>query len=374
MEIEKIKELTAEELEKRSMEIADTAKTADEETLKGLKAELDEIEKRKAELKKEAEERRKAEEAVKRGEGEEVTKKPEAHRMDLKEIRNSEAYVNAYANYIKTGDDKECRALLTENATDGTIPVPALVDGVVRTAYDKTPILSRVNRTNLKGIVKVGFELSADDAVIHAEGADAPAEEALKLGIVTLTPETIKKWITISDEALDMNGSAFVEYVYSEITYRILKKAEDEIVAKILAAPATATATAASVATMTSAGAIDDIYNAEALLSDEAVNPVIIMSKAKKAKYMALKIASNYAVDPFDGMEVLYNNSLGDSVIVGDLGSGITANFPNGNDVTFKYDDLSLAEKDLVKIVGRLPIAIEVVACGRFATIKAASA
>ena len=120
---------------------------------------------------------------------------------------------------------------------------------------------------------------------------------------------------------------------------------------------------------MTSAGAIDDIYKAEALLSDEAVNPVIIMSKAKKAAYMALKIASNYAVDPFDGLEVLYNDTLGDTVIVGDL-NGVQANFPNGNDVAFKYDDLSLAEKDLVKIVGRLPIGIGVTACGRFATVK----
>lgn len=56
----KIKEMNIEELEQRSLEIAENAKEADKETLESLGAELEEIETRKAELKKEAEERAKA--------------------------------------------------------------------------------------------------------------------------------------------------------------------------------------------------------------------------------------------------------------------------------------------------------------------------
>ena len=54
--------------------------------------------------------------------------------------------------------------------------------------------------------------------------------------------------------------------------------------------------------------------------------------------------------------------------IVGDL-SGIQANLPEGDAVTFKFDDLSLAEKDMVKIVGRLYAAIALVGPKMFAVI-----
>ena len=51
------------------------------------------------------------------------------------EIRNSKEYINAYAEYIKTGDDRECRALLTENVGTGTVPVPEIVYDIVKTAW-----------------------------------------------------------------------------------------------------------------------------------------------------------------------------------------------------------------------------------------------
>ena len=44
------------------------------------------------------------------------------------------------------------------------------------------------------------------------------------------------------------------------------------------------------------------------------------------------------------------------------FGRGAQANFPNGNEVTLKYDDLSLAESDLVKIVGREYVGLGLVA------------
>ena len=36
------------------------------------------------------------------------------------ELRNSEKYINAYAEYVKTGKEEEIRSLLTENV-GGTI-------------------------------------------------------------------------------------------------------------------------------------------------------------------------------------------------------------------------------------------------------------
>jgi HK97 family phage major capsid protein len=302
----------------------------------------------------------------------------------MTEVRSSEQYVNAYAEYIKTGDDKELRSVLTEmgvtaQGSSAGAPVPTVVEDRIRTAWDNDAILSRVKRTNVKGILKVGFELSATGAAVHAEGAAAPTEETLNLGIVSLVPQTLKKWITISDEAFDMKGQAFLDYIMDEIEYRIIKLAADTVVADITGAPTTATKTAASVAHVESTG-IADVINAIAALSDEATNNVIIMNKQSYAYYKGLAMAAGYAVDPFDGLEVLFNNTLdsatatpssGDTnfiAIVGDL-SGESVNFTNGYEPTIKVDDLSLSEKDLIKVVGRLPMGHGVTACGRFAVI-----
>ena len=381
MTIEEIKALDMEGVENRSMEIKEemTAENADLET---LSAEVTALEERKAAI---VEEMKKAQAAVAEGAGKEIEKQEERKMaLTFEEVRSSEQYVNAYAEYIKTGDDKEVRSVLTElgvGASDPTsgVAVPTSVEDRIRTAWENDAILSRVKRSNVKGILKVGFELSATPAVVHAEGAAAPDPETLNLGIVSLVPETLKKWITISDEAFDLRGQAFLDYIMDEIEYRIIKLAADTVVADITSAPTTATKTAASVAHVETTG-IADIVNAIAALSDEAQNPVIIMNKQSYAYYKGLAMAAGYAVDPFDGLEVLFNNTLDAATatpasgavnkiaIVGDL-QGESVNFTNGYEPTIKVDDLSLAESDLIKVVGRLPMGHGVTACGRFAVI-----
>ena len=381
MTIEEIKALDMEGVENRSMEIKEemTAENADLET---LGAEVSALEERKAAL---VEEMKKAQAAVAEGAGKEIEKQEERNmKPTFAEVRSSEQYVNAYAEYIKTGDDKEVRSVLTEMGVGASDPsagvaVPTSVEDRIRTAWDNDAILSRVKRSNVKGILKVGFELSATPAVVHAEGAAAPDPETLNLGIVSLVPETLKKWITISDEAFDLRGQAFLDYIMDEIEYRIIKLAADTVVADITSAPTTATKTAASVAHVETTG-IADIVNAIAALSDEAQNPVIIMNKQSYAYYKGLAMGAGYAVDPFDGLEVLFNNTLDAATatpasgvvnkiaIVGDL-QGESVNFTNGYEPTIKVDDLSLAESDLIKVVGRLPMGHGVTACGRFTVI-----
>ncbi len=377
---EEIMALDMEGIENRSIEIKDemSKEGADLET---LSAEVDALEARKNEL---ITEMKKAQEAVANGAGNIVDKEEEKRMATFDEIRSSEAYINAYANFIKTGDDKEVRSVLTENGvtaqgSSAGVPVPVSVEDRIRTAWDKDEILSRVKRTNVKGILKVGFELSSTDAAVHAEGANAPTEETLNLGIVSLVPQTLKKWITISDEAFDLRGQAFLDYIMDEIEYKIIKLAADTVVADITGAPTTATKTACSVAHVETTG-IADFVNAVAALSDEAQNPVIIMNKQSYAYYKGLAMAAGYAVDPFDGMQVLFNNTLAVATatptsgtvnkiaIVGDL-EGESVNFTNGYEPSIKIDDLSLAEKDLIKVVGRLPMGHGVTACGRFAVV-----
>lgn len=381
MTIDEIKALDAEGVESRAVEVAEEMR-AEGADLDALNAEIDALEQRKAQL---AEESRQAAQAVVAGAGTVIEKAKENHKMTLDEIRASQEYINAYAEYLKTGDDTEVRSVLTEggtsSATTAGVPVPTYVEARIRTAWDNDEIMSRVRRTAVKGNLKVGFELSATDAGIHTEGVisgtGSVAEEVLNLGIVNLVPQTLKKWITFSDEVMDMKGSDFLDYIYDEIEYKIVKKAADLIVADITGAPTTATKSAASIAKIASAG-IADFVNAISQLSDEATNPVIIINKASYAYYKGLAMAAGYAVDPFDGLTVLFNNTLAAATvattgthniaIVGDL-DGVQANFPNGYQPTFKYDDLSLSESDLVKVVGRLPMAHGVTACGRFCVV-----
>jgi HK97 family phage major capsid protein len=301
--------------------------------------------------------------------------------MTNNEVRATREYVDAFARYLVSENDAEVRSLLTENVAGGSVPVPALVDEIVSTAWEKNGIMNRVRRTEIKGNLKVAFERVASAAGVHTEGAAAPDEETLKLGIVTMVPANIKKWIRISDEALALSGEALLRYIYDEVTYQIVKKLADLVVDDIKTAPTTATSVAACVAQITSAPTVTAIATAYANLSDEATDPVIIMNKLTYANFVAAQAAANYSIDPFMGLPVEFNNSLpaynsasSNAVyaIVGDL-KGATVNYPEGDGVSLKYDDLSEAEKDLVKIVGRQYAAHAVTACGRFCNIKKGS-
>ena len=187
-----IKEMQMADIEQRSLEIEEEM-NAEGADIDSLTAEVEELEARKAEILAEVEQRNKeAEEALKIGK--EVEKVEERKMADM-EIRNTKEYIDAYADYVKNGKDAECRALLTENVS-GSVPVPEFVYDIVKTAWEKEGIMALVRKSYLKGNLKVGFEISGSDAVIHTEGsADPVSEEELILGTVQLIPQSIKKWI-----------------------------------------------------------------------------------------------------------------------------------------------------------------------------------
>lgn len=355
-----IKEMNIEELEQRSKEIADLTTEADAETLESLSAELDEIEARKAFLKQEAEERAKAMEEVLKAPAPSPVVEERNHKMTNIEVRQSNDYINAYVDYVKGGykDDTECRALLTENVS-GNVPVPTYLSDRIMTAWENDGIMSRVSRISVAGNVKVGYEASADDAVLHTEGTAAVNEESLSIGVITLVPKMIKKWISVSDEALALTGTAFLDYLYDELEYRIIKKAADQVIAKIAASSLTENAG--------SADPISAVLTAFAELSDEASDIVAIMSKSTYATIKTAAQGANYPVDPFEGFPVIFKEGV-DGVIVGDL-KGVTANFPEGFDPKFIFDDTTLMTQDLVRILGRLYVAIDVTAPGRLAMV-----
>ena len=378
-----LKEMTIEQLEERKAAIV-AELDAPEADLDALEAEArsikEELESRKAEEAKKAEIRS----VVAAGEGV-VTKsfeKEENKVMTIEEIRSMPSYIEAYANYIKTGDDKECRAILTETnpgsvSGSGPVPVPVFVDDIVRTAWNNDQILSRVRKTNFRGNLKVAFERSADAAVVHTEGTSAPSEESLLLGIVTMIPKNIKKWIRITDEAVAMGGEAFLRYIYDELTYQIIKKLSADAVTDISGASTSHSSTAVGIPKVSAVPALGTVANAMGYLCDEATNPVIIMNRLSWAAFKEVQYAGNFNVDPFEGLPVLFSDALpayssaSDNAvyaIVGDL-KGEQVNYPEGEGVVIKWDDLTEAEADLVKVVGRQYVAHAVTAPGRFVNV-----
>lgn len=378
MTIEEIKNISAEECEARKAQIAEEM-NAEDADLEALSAEVDALNERRKAL-VEAEEQRKAlaNAVAKDSTATPIEERKETKTMENIEIRNTKAYIDAFANYIKTEDDTECRSLLTENVSGG-VPVPEFVYDIVKTAWDREGLMSRVKKAYIKGNLKVGFELSSDGATVHTEGDGAVEEENLTMGIVTIVPTSIKKWISVSDEVLDLRGEEFLRYVYDELTYQIAKKASDELVGLIVSAPTTSTTTSVAVSQMSaSALSMGTIADAIGRLSDEASNPVIVMNKATWSAFKAVQYANGFNADPFEGLDVIFNNSLksfasasaNDTVvIVGDFEQGALATLPDGDGIAFKFDDKTAMEYDLVRILGRKYIGLGLVAPKAFTRI-----
>ena len=369
--------MTIQEIETRLAEIK-IELDQPEADLNALQEEVRTLNEQKAQLaaqaKADAEKRRMIAEGL--GVVKEAHNEPE--QRSEKEIRNSPEYVNAYAEFVRTGDARECRSLLTVNAGGGTIPVPVFLQEMIETAWEKNDILARVSRTFLKGNIKVPFELSADGAYVHTEGSTAPTEEALTFGLVTLTPETIKKWVSFSDEVADMKGEEFLRYIYDELTYRVAKKLSDNILDDITTANASNGSTAIGVPQVTKAPGVTTIPTAMANLSEEARDIVVIMNRLTEVEFLAAYAAGNFAVDPFAGVNKIYDSHLpaystasaGDVyAIVGDL-AGVRVNFPAGDGMVIKYDELTKKKEDIIEVLGRQYAAHGITKLGRLVNVK----
>ena len=376
-----------EEIEARKLELREEIESAEEtEKVEELKEEVEALVEEEAQLEEHEEEQEQAEELEeKKVTAKEIVK--EERKME-KEFRNSTEYVNAYAEYIKTNDDKELKSLITTNGyatgNSATIEVPDMVYDIVKTAWEREDLLSKVRRLSVKGNLKVQFEVSGDAAVKHQEGYGEVSEESLVLGVVSLTPVSFKKWISISDEALDLRGEAFLNYIYDEITYRIAKKIADELVSIVAALPTSLSTDADGVYSkvsankITKAPAIGTIAEAIANLSDETRDITVVMNKLTYAAFKEAQYAAGFAIDPFEGATVVFNNTLpayssasANSVycIVGDFNHGALINTPNGDGIELKFDDTTLMTSDLVRILGRRFAGVNAVADKAFFNI-----
>ena len=376
-----IKEMQVADIEARMSEI-ETEMNADGANLEELSAEVDALIERKNQIKTAAEEKRALLDKVanmKTAPVETIEEREVEQMMDVKEYRNTKEYIDAFAEYVKTGNDAECRALLTENVgSTGTVVVPEFVETKVMTAWENDEIMNRVRKTFIKGNLKVNFEISGTDAVVHTEGSGEVEEEELTLGIVTIIPRNIKKWISISDEVYAMGGEAFLDYIYDELAYRIVKTLAGGVVSTIISAATGPSGSAVPQSVLTDPLAADTIVQAEALLSAEATDIVAIMHRSTWGQLKAIQIGSgNNVGDVFDGLPVIFSDALPaysatvdePYMIVGDL-KGFTVNFPEGDDIKYKFDEHTEMTSDLIRVLGKVYAGIAATAPYRFTVVE----
>ena len=332
--------------------------------LEALKKEMDELRENAAEIQKAAEKAAETRRQIANGAAGIVVEScgNETGKNNAEEVRASAEYAEAYKNYILTGKADECRALLSLNAASGgQVPVPTLVDSIIKTAWDNDELLKRVRKTYFRGNLKCPFERSADGAYVHAEGTTAVTEEDLTLGVVELKPANIKKSIKISDEAIALGGEDFVRYIYDEMTYRVIKKLADVLVGDVVAAETSHGSTAVGIPKVAEAPAVNTIADAAANLSDEARNLCIVMNRLTEQQFNAAYAAANFAIDPYAGLPRIYTSALpayssaesnATYAFVGDL-DALQVNYPEGDGVVIKWDDLTFADADMVKVTAR---------------------
>ncbi len=379
----KLKDMTLEEVEKRLAEcdsIRETSENAEE--IEALAKEVEELEVRKAEL-KDLEERKAMAQEINEGKVDFTVieeRKEEIKMKDIKEFRNSAEYVNAYADYIKSGDDTEIRSLLTTAVGDaGSIAVPEIVMNEIKTAWASNALLSRISRKFEAAYITQQFEISGSDAVIHNEGSGAVSEEELSLGIATLQPKEIIKWISFSKTVMAMRGEAFLRYIYRELSHKIMRAVVKDLMEQIVALPSSATNTTPSAAKIKVGATVNTVTEAFANLCDEAENPIIVINKLSYATLKAAANANGYAVDPFEKLDVVfwdqlpaYSTASENDVwmVVGDFDYGCIANFPNGDDVDIVLDTLTQKKAGMVEACGTLIGGAMPCACKAFTLVS----
>lgn len=313
-----------------------------------------------------------------------------------KNIFDTPEYRKAWVESIISGDDKEVRALTTgtEGANNGGVVVPTIMQQMIETAWEKYGKFSKlVNKTYAKGLLSIPFEKDADDAVWHAEGAAAPAEENITLETLLLAPRMIKKWISITDELKSLAPEEFMRYLSEELVYKVVNKLDHEIIVGegadgkgvigIAKNEHTVEIKTAKVEFNVVNSAIAQLKTFDNLTV--AMNPATFFNSFMGLKDTTGRPIYNIANDNtgkpqyfVNGIRVEFTDALKayDAATTGDVWAvvgnfdGYRLNMPNGESVQILNDPYTLAREDKEIMVAKLFVAGNVTKLGYFASLS----
>ena len=321
--------------------------------------------------------------------------------IESTDVFNTHEYNQLYADMIRgKADKKEVRSYAqrsgSANLATGTsnVPIPVIMQGFVETAWYEYGKFSRlVSETFEPAILKIPVETSASDASWHTENGDAPNQESISLGQIILQPMMIKKWIALTDELMAMAAEDFLRYVADELVYKVVLALDEAIISRTDGGGlgVIGVANNANTESMVSAinfnlinQAIANLVTFEDLtivmnpetffnnfmgLVDQVGNPIfrIVHDNENRPQYFL----SGHRVEFTQALKA-YNKCSAQDVymVVGNFRRGYRLNYPQGRDVITLVDPYTLATEDVVRMIGRLYVAGNVVKPKHFAQVK----
>lgn len=410
--------MATEELEKvvaRRNEIADLVEekrasfdTADVETRDALLNEVEDMTKEAetldADIKELEEQRSKLEEQEKRFSMTNTLSKVAIEERNDQVINDdplkSKEYNQLYADFIRgKADEKEVRSYLARSGganlstSTSNVPIPVIMQGFVETAWYEYGKFSRlVSETFEPAILKIPVEVSATGASWHTENGDAPSQESITLGQIILQPKMIKKWISLTDELMAMSAEDFLRYISDELVYRVILALDEAIINRTdlnglgvigIVGNAYTEKVEASLGFNVINEAVANLVTFEDLtvamnpvtffsnfmgLTDQVGNPIfrVVHDNENRPQYYL----SGYRVEFTQALPSYAEAEKGDAyAVVGNFRRGYRLNYPQGRNVITLVDPYTLATEDLVRMIGRLYVAGNVVKPKHFAEI-----
>lgn len=322
--------------------------------------------------------------------------------MNKSDVLNSHEYNQIYADMIRGKVDvKEVRSFLEKRddptpglstATDN-VPIPVIMQGYVETAWYTYGKFSRlVSETFEPAILKIPVETSASGASWHTESGDAPAEEYITLGQIILQPKMLKKWISLTDELMAMSAEDFLRYVADELVYRVILALDEAIINRTdlngegvigIVGNANADVVEAELGFNVINEAVADLVTFDDLvvglnpstffknfmgLTDQVGNPIfrVVHDNENRPQYYL----SGYRVEFTQALPAYEDAQAGDAyAVVGNFRRGYRLNYPQGRNVITLVDPYTLATQDLVRMIGRLYVAGNIVKPKHFAVL-----
>lgn len=326
---------------------------------------------------------------------EERTKEMEDNKVN---VLATQEYNQLYADMIRgKTDEKEVRNFLESRAlatTTTNIPIPVVMDGYVETAWAEYGKFSRlVAETFEPAILKIPVETEATGAVWHDELGDAPTEETITLGQIILQPKMIKKWISLTDELMAMSANDFLKYIADELVYRVILALDEAIINRTdenglgvigIVGNANTSKVNAEIGFNVVNQAISNLVSFDDLtiamnpstffnnfmgMVDTVGQPIfrIVQDNNQKPAYYL----NGYRVEFTQALPAYADVEAGSAyAVVGDFRRGYRLNYPQGKNVITLVDPYTLATQDLVRMIGRLYVAGNVVKPLHFAQLN----
>jgi len=329
-------------------------------------------------------------------------RKSQIETMENVNVLNSKEYEQLYADYIRGKvDEKEVRSFLQTrdgNANLSTqtqyVPIPEVMQGYVETAWYTYGKFSRlVSETFEPAIFKIPVEVSATGANWHDENGEAVSQEEITFGQIVLQPKMIKKYIALTDELMAMSATDFMRYISDELVYRVILALDEAIINRtddnglgvigIVGNDLTEEYTGEfgfNVINEAIAGLVtfDDLtiamnpatfYKNFMGMTDQMGMPIfrVVHDNENKPQYYL----SGHRVEFTQALPPLDEAGSDTYAVIGNFRRGYRLNYPQGRSVITLVDPYTLATEDIVRMIGRLYVAGNVVKPKHFVELKA---